>query len=189
MLEWLAYRGYNVETEAAEREGDALSTHAGRHIVRPCARWRRAISRGSDSHATGRRDDCARTRDWVPTRRGSTTSRWRDSWVTLQSHLRRRGSRAPSGCCGGSEVLSCSGHSQNKGTVMATENLSIGRHNFAISTVPVQGGGCTISVVHRFEDGAETVETRHDSEFVYETDEQALEQGRVLARQIAARRL
>ncbi|MGF6806247.1 hypothetical protein OKW30_001373 [Paraburkholderia sp. Clong3] len=70
---------------------------------------------------------------------------------------------------------------------MATADVSVGQHTFRISTIPVVDGGWTITIVHQHDKGDSFVETRHDSDVVYETEEQALEQGSVVARQMAAR--
>ena len=71
---------------------------------------------------------------------------------------------------------------------MATNEHVFGNHEFIVTTVPIVGGGHTITVVHREFHGDKVTEARFDSDVVYGTEQEALEQGAVVARDMAARR-
>ncbi|RQV06905.1 hypothetical protein DF047_16925 [Burkholderia cenocepacia] len=74
-----------------------------------------------------------------------------------------------------------------KESAVSTAEHVFGNHEFIVTTVPVVGGGYTITIVHREFHGDKVVEAKFDSDIVYPTEEDALEQGGVTARDMAAR--
>ncbi|WP_157378745.1 hypothetical protein [Burkholderia ubonensis] len=71
---------------------------------------------------------------------------------------------------------------------MTTETLSNGNHEFRVSTVPLLEGRWTHTIVHAEHTVNSVVETRLDSSAVYNSEQEALEQGLFSAKQVAKRR-
>lgn len=70
---------------------------------------------------------------------------------------------------------------------MSQRNFRVGDHEYIITAVPLTAGGFTTTVVHLDHSGPQTIETRHDSNLMHPTEDEALGTGEATARYMAQR--
>lgn len=70
---------------------------------------------------------------------------------------------------------------------MAERTLSVGDHEYKIAAIALTDGGWTTAIIHIDRSKGSVAETRHESGLRYETEDEALSQGEVVAKHMAAK--